>query len=254
MMRTEPSPLLSVPAVDDRFSSCSPSPSTPPTPTLNGYGYNAIGSIVDQYDPIQAEASILDAAFWTDTVPRLVRDNLAVRYANMAVHILILSKQPELIVSDGSSDGQDHYSQALGYYGLAIRQMRDAHEAGGNLRAAILCSMFFVIFEAINGDKDAAEAHLQCGQRMLDNLFSLLPQSAIIGSSAGSLRKEIRNLLQYISLQVRIGGVNCWKGEMDAFYTNYLEDYLVPEQDDAMLALCDPDLFLPEMYFQDDLM
>lgn len=207
-----------------------------------------MGSIIDQYDPIPTDAGILDAAFWTDTVPRLVRDNLAVRYANMAVHLLILSKQ-----SGVPQQVSDQYSQALGYYGLAIRKMRDSYEANGGLRAAILCSMFFIIFEAINGDKDAAEAHLFSGQSMLNDLFALLPQESVMSASAGSLRKELKNLLHYLSLQMRIGGVNCWKGEVESFYSGYLEEYLssLGGQDD-LLGVCDPNLFLPEMCLQEE--
>lgn len=243
---------IPMPTLDERLSSCSPSPSTPPTPPLLNFPYqsnmNNMGSLIDQYDPIPTGSGILDAAFWTDTVPRLVRDNLAVRYANMAVHLLILSKQ-----SDVHPQVSEQFSQALGYYGLAIRKMRDSYESNGGLRAAILCSMFFIIFEAINGDREAAEAHLFSGQSMLNDLFALLPQASMMGASAGSLRKELKNLLQYLSLQMRIGGVSCWKGEMDSFYSGYLEEYLnsLGCQDD-LLGVCDPNLFLPDMGFQDD--
>ncbi|KAK3190880.1 hypothetical protein K4F52_003197 [Lecanicillium sp. MT-2017a] len=212
-----------------------------------------MGSIMGPVDTSSSDTSILDATFWTDTVPRLVRENLAVRYANMAVHILILSKQPELM-SEGCSDlGPDHYSQALAHYGLALRQMRQSIEAAGGPRAAILCSMFFVIFEAINGDKEAAEAHLFSGQRLLEELHQLVPAVGT-GKGPGSLRKELRNLLQYISLQVRIGGVNCWKGEMDAIYGDYLTSY-TPFENPAGLdspgLVGSPDPFLPVMWTDD---
>ncbi len=225
--------------------------SEPPTPPLMQVCHT-IGSVVDPVDAYSSEASILDATFWTDTVPRLVRENLAVRYANMAVHILILSKQPELMSEGRSELGPDHYSQALAHYGLALRQMRQSIEAAGGPRAAILCSMFFVIFEAINGDKEAAESHLFSGQRLLEELHQLLP-STVAGKVPGSLRKELRNLLQYISLQVRIGGVNCWKGEMDAMY-DYSDGYLHFGEPTALDSPCyaeGPDLFLPVMWTDD---
>lgn len=177
-----------------------------------------------------SELGILDATFWTDTVPRLVRDNLAVRYANMAVHILILSKQPELLAQESADlGGANHYSLALAHYGLALQQMRHASAMRGGIRAAVLCSMFFVVFEALNGDRDAAEAHLRCGQRLLHELQHLLP-SGVAASGAGSLRRELRNLLQYIALQVRIGGVTCWKGEFDTQCAEYLEQFAAGDE------------------------
>lgn len=183
-----------------------------------------------------AELGVLDAAFWTDTVPHLVRENLAIRYANMAVHILILAKRPELISPDSAEAGIDHYSLALAHYGLAIKEMRHSGEMRGGVRAAVLCSMLFVVFEALNGDREAAEAHLLCGQRMLDELQQQQrqPPGGIPASSGtGSLRKELRNLLRYILLQVRMGGVEYGKTEFDTLCAEYLEDYVAEESYDA---------------------
>ncbi|KAJ6789361.1 hypothetical protein PWT90_00914 [Aphanocladium album] len=197
------------------------------------------------------EIGILDATFWTDTVPRLVRENLAVRYANMAVHILILSKQPELIIQESPDLGTDHYSLALAHYGLALKQMRHSSEMCGGIRAAVLCSMLFVIFEALNGDREAAEAHLQCGQRMLNELQQLLP-NGIAATGAGSLRKELRNLMQYISLQVRIGGVTCWKGEFDTLCAEYLEEFVADEPYDASPGYGTPEGYVSMIWPEDN--
>ena len=217
----------------DFYLPYSASSSAPTTPLFNTN--SSIGSATDLADPFQ-ECSILDAAFWTDIVPRLVRENPAVRYANMAVHILIISKQPELLASDGMESPVDHYSQALAHYGRALRQVRQSQKSGG-LRATILCSMFFAIFEAINGDREAADSHIFSGQRMMDELHSMMSPNQP-NSTAGSVRKELKNLLQYISLQVRIGGVNCWK-EMDSF-TDCLRE--VEEEQDQ--SVCDPALYV----------
>lgn len=198
------------------------------------------------------EIGILDATFWTDTVPRLVRENLAVRYANMAVHILILSKQPELIIQESPDLGTDHYSLALAHYGLALKQMRHSSEMSGGIRAAVLCSMLFVIFEAINGEREAAEAHLLCGQRMLNELQQLLP-TGIAATGAGSLRKELRNLMQYISLQVRIGGVTCWKGEFDALCAEYLEEFVAEESYDASPGYGTPEGYVSMIWPEDNI-
>ncbi|KAJ4153772.1 hypothetical protein LMH87_010245 [Akanthomyces muscarius] len=177
------------------------------------------------------EIGILDGPFWTDTVPRLVRENLAIRYANLAIHTLIISKQPELTLQEVSDLGTNHYSLALVHYGVALKEMRNANPMCDGIRAAVLCSMFFVIFEALNGDREAAESHLLCGQRLLNELQHLLP-SGIAASSAGSLRKELRNLLHYITMQMSICGATFWKIECDALCAEYLGEFAVDKPHD----------------------
>ena len=161
---------------------------------------------------------VFDDAFWNETMPRLIRDSTAVRYANIAVHTLISAKSPTLIHSGdlhrhfhSQSDGDiDHYGAALTCYGHALREARTASASHGDLREAILCSMFFVLFETINGDQAAAEAHLQSGQRILDEL-SLAQAQDLYGTQHGggnggeaeSLRKQLRYVLQFLAVQAR---------------------------------------------------
>lgn len=94
------------------------------------------------------EIAILNGKFWADIVPRLARENLPVRYANLAVYTLIMSKQPELTLPKTSDLRNSHWGLALAHYGRALREMRIAKPMCGGIRAAILCSMFFVVFEA----------------------------------------------------------------------------------------------------------
>ncbi|TQW00815.1 hypothetical protein IF1G_00746 [Cordyceps javanica] len=162
----------------------------------------------------------------------------------MAVHMLILSKQQTPVLQDFPGFGTDHYSLALAHYGLALKQMRNSSEMCGGTRAAILCSMLFAIFEALNGDREAAESHLLCGQHMLDELQRLLP-SGIPATSAGCLRKELRNIVQYISVQVRTGGATCWKGEYDETCAEYLEEFVADERHDSLPGHPVPESYAP---------
>lgn len=156
---------------------------------------------------------IFDDAFWKETMPRLVRDSTAVRYANIAVHTLISAKRPTLIHSGDTHrhfhdrGGGDHYGAALTCYGHALREARTASANHGDLREAILCSMFFVIFETINGDQAAAEAHLQSGQRILDELSRARAREQHGrqhgGGEAESLRRQLRYVLQFLAEQAR---------------------------------------------------
>lgn len=110
----------------------------------------------------------------------------------------------------------------------------------GGVRAAVLCSMFFVLFEGLNGDRDAAEAQLLCGQRMVDELHQLVPNGMALANTT-TLRKELRNLIQYISLQVSIGGVISWKGEFDTLCQEYLSDFAAEQYNDVPLG-CEYDV------------
>ncbi|KAJ3485029.1 hypothetical protein NLG97_g6907 [Lecanicillium saksenae] len=112
-------------------------------PVMSSPGASSVSNV--------GEIGILDATFWTDTVPRLVRENLAVRYANMAVHILILSKQPELIIQESPDLGTDHYSLALAHYGLALKQMRHSSEIFSSLRIRdVNFNRCLIIFHLLN--------------------------------------------------------------------------------------------------------
>lgn len=164
--------------------------------------------------------SAFEASFWNETVPRLAEENSAVRSANEAVHILILAKQPSLMSAD-LDPSEDHYGGALRRYGAALREVRETSVShDGDLRPAILCSMFFVIFEIINGDQNAAEAHLFNGQRMMDELQRSGGYGLDTGGSTPgdgqtkSLRKELKHVLRFLALQARSHGVVRWEREM----------------------------------------
>ncbi|UNI13399.1 DNA replication complex GINS protein PSF2 [Purpureocillium takamizusanense] len=184
---------------------------------------------------------VLDDAFWKQTMPHLVRESTAVRYANIAVHTLIFAKGPTIIHSADGHHHQhqhhqqqdypppphqqhrrptagprqqqhsvrttaDHYGRALTCYGHALREARrttDLHEA-------ILCAVFFVIFETINGDQVAAEAHLQSGQRILDELCSggggggsSDSRTTATATTRPKLRGMLRHVLQFLAVQAR---------------------------------------------------
>ncbi|KAJ6447162.1 transmembrane alpha-helix domain-containing protein [Purpureocillium lavendulum] len=198
-----------------------------------------------------APSAVLDDAFWKQTMPRLVKESTAVRYANIAVHTLIFAKGPTIIhsaddghhhhhnqyyqqqqhnhhhqshhqhqhrraVAGGRQHGPrttaDYYGRALTCYGLALSEARRTTD----LREAILCAVFFVIFETINGDQAAAEAHLQSGQRILDELCSGSGGGGgvvILGMDGKTttttpptkpkLRGMLRHVLQFLAVQAR---------------------------------------------------
>lgn len=145
------------------------------------------------------EDSVFGDSFWRDTVPRLVREDPAVKAANEAVRCLMLAKQPSLMPAE-AIQGEDHYSLALTNYGAALRHVGRNNGALPDTKPAILCAMFFVIFETIHGDKKKAAAHLYNGQRMMDE-FLLVQSSDESTRMAVSLRKELSNLSRFLAKQ-----------------------------------------------------
>lgn len=154
------------------------------------------------------DSGVFDAHFWRDIVPILVRENLAVRYSNLAVLVLIFAQSAIGV-------GGNYYGKALAHYGLALREVRESSTSDGGLQPAILCSMFFVIFEIMNGDVNAAEAHLYSGERMLGELRQSQPEYC---HGAGSLRDELRCALQFLMLQADTPELTSERaGVLDAF-------------------------------------
>ncbi|PFH60370.1 hypothetical protein XA68_11072 [Ophiocordyceps unilateralis] len=143
---------------------------------------------------------VLDESFWIEAVPRLIRDSPAVRRANSAVQALVQSK---------TASSRSSYKVALTDYGQALQAARQASaQREADLREAIVCSMFFVVFEAINGDQPKAEAHLLNGQRVLNALGYYAPQS---------LRHQIRHVVGLVGAQ---GRAAVQVGELTASFVN----------------------------------
>ncbi|KAK2605829.1 hypothetical protein QQS21_003783 [Conoideocrella luteorostrata] len=140
------------------------------------------------YTPTTSSA-VFDDTFWQLTLPQLVQDNTAIRYANLAVQTLIFAKGPASITCGKPNSVCDYYGEALVCYGLALSETRRATAWQTDTRVAVLCCMFFVIFETLNGDKEAAQAHLQSGQRLLGEL------------GPDDFRQELRNVSRYLAQQ-----------------------------------------------------
>ncbi|KAG5930534.1 hypothetical protein E4U53_002217 [Claviceps sorghi] len=142
------------------------------------------------YFPATPPATVFDDIFWECTLPRLMQDSAAIRYANLAVHTLIYAKSPES-ASLGKATGHDYYGEALICYGLALSETRKATSQQTDLREAVISCMFFVIFETLNGDRASAQAHLQSGQRLSSEL------------GADDFGQNLRNILHYLAQQAR---------------------------------------------------
>ncbi|KAG5925519.1 hypothetical protein E4U42_004216 [Claviceps africana] len=155
------------------------------------------------YFPATSPATAFDDVFWECTLPRLIQDSAAIRYASLAVHTLIYAKSPES-ASLGKATGHDYYGEALICYGLALSETRKATSQQTDLREAVLSCMFFVIFETLNGDRASAQAHLQSGQRLSSEL------------GADDFGQNLRNVLHYLAQQARecrVDDTNATAGE-----------------------------------------
>ncbi|KAL7793069.1 hypothetical protein V8C37DRAFT_379188 [Trichoderma ceciliae] len=158
--------------------------------------------------PYIPDSTVFEPRFWQDSVPMLVQNNVAVQSANLAVLILIFAQSAVGL-------GSDHYGKALWHYGRALQLVRETSPSQDGLRPAILCSMFFVIFEIMNGDTRAAESHLWNGEKML---FELQRIESRPRGMEGDLRQELPCALRFLMLQSDAPNLNFEKaGYLDAF-------------------------------------
>lgn len=158
--------------------------------------------------PSISDSAVFNARFWRESVPILVQNNVAVQSANLAVLILIFAQ---------STVGQrsNHHEKALWHYGRALHIIRETNISPDNLRPAILCCMFFVIFEIMKGDTRAAESHLCNGEKMLFELQRM--EAKPIGDRVG-LKQELPRALQFLMLQIDVSNLNAEKaGCLEAF-------------------------------------
>ncbi|TFB00522.1 hypothetical protein CCMA1212_007848 [Trichoderma ghanense] len=174
--------------------------------------------------PSLPQSTIFDAEFWQDNVPLLIQNNVAVQSANLAVLILIFAQS-------AAGLGTNHYGKALWHYGRALQLVRETSITQESLRPAILCCMFFVIFEILNGDTRSAESHLWNGENMLlelQRLESRRRRGIDLGSSGdlddgdgngqGGLRRELPCALQFLILQSDEPNLNFERaGYLEAF-------------------------------------
>lgn len=156
--------------------------------------------------------TVFDAQFWQENVPMLIQNDVAVQSANLAVLTLIYAQSAVGV-------GCNHYEKALWHYGRALQFVRETSTSQENLRPAILCSLFFVIFEIMNGNTDAAESHLWNGEKMvleLQRLESRTRSTDVDGE--GTLRRELPCALQFLMLQSDTPNLNFEKaGYLEAF-------------------------------------
>jgi hypothetical protein len=141
---------------------------------------------------------------WEQTIPQLSHHHPSIRYAAMAVGAMSRSVRGGFMprtAADMAADvdyGTD-YGRALSFYGRAMGALRSAHHSdAGSLRAAVVCCLLFICFEALHGDSRAAFSHLDNAQMMLDEMLRRAGPSPF-GSDA--LEKDMLNTFQRFMLQ-----------------------------------------------------
>lgn len=175
------------------------SPSTPQPSSSPGYGPLASelpSTAVPQHNG-------LEGPFWIRTVPSLLRANSSVKYANLAIHALIDSKRPQWVDEGPLLAGKDSYSRALKYHGQALGAVRHKPANRESLQSATLCCLFFIIFEMMNGDVNAAQAHMYNGCRMMDELRGVASDRPPTHGIENMLFRELQKALRFVAMQVQ---------------------------------------------------
>lgn len=160
-----------------------------------------------------------------------MQNNTSVRYANLAIHALIDAKRPQWVEEVPSQPGTDSYSRALKYHGVALSQLRDedVNQEGlqSALQSATVSCLFFIVFEMLNGDVKAAQAHMYNGCRMMDELRR---NSKVRPSTHGiehMLFRELQKALRFVAFQVR-GSIIGNGGAQDIDFADEEPPYYTP--------------------------
>jgi hypothetical protein len=152
----------------------------------------------------QLGGGFFEDSFWSRTIPQLSRENLAIRYAAIAIGAVSSSTAPNLASKQTTDLGANgvHYNKALSYYGQAIRQMRQLVRVNeSSLRAAIVCCILFICFEALLGDRKAALSLMINGQRMMDEMLKCSRDGSLSGIGTEAIEAETLQVFQRLTLQ-----------------------------------------------------
>lgn len=112
--------------------------------------------------------------------------------------------------------------RAFKYYGRTLRMMGNVHGSVADVRNAIVCSLFCVIFEMQSKDYRAAESHFVGGQKMADELARVQgPGATRRGGS--ELYWELHNVLNFLKLQEGSANVDRWRQGFELCGRNWLD-------------------------------
>ncbi|KAI9158260.1 hypothetical protein HJFPF1_06252 [Paramyrothecium foliicola] len=174
----------------------------------------------------QDDSSALGLEFWEKTVPRLVQDHAAVQLASDAAQMMLYTKTLATYSSKPTNLPSKNDGRAFDCYGQALRALVETEMDSADLRPAILCSLFFIIFEIIHKDIPAMQAHLKSGQRMLDELLRTREKVGFV--QQGGVRAELRHALRFLLHQTGNATMieerhynqqqaSCWADELELF-------------------------------------
>ncbi|KAK3984713.1 hypothetical protein QBC44DRAFT_387394 [Cladorrhinum sp. PSN332] len=117
------------------------------------------------------EGGLFPSRFFTETVPQICQDEIAIRYAVIAVGALISSLSPNTPVPFSTPPrGAPHYDTALTYHGQALRLIGLLNESttrSSVRRVGVIACIIFTIFEVVHGSYEAAVEHTNHGGRMI---------------------------------------------------------------------------------------
>ncbi|KAK4227197.1 hypothetical protein QBC38DRAFT_478553 [Podospora fimiseda] len=118
------------------------------------------------------ESGLFPTDFYTVTVPQMCQDEMAIRYAVLAVGALISCISPSMPAPFSTlPQFSPHYSTALTYYGHALRLVGLLDESTTRYsirRVSVIACGLFVVFEILHGNHEAAIEHINHGGRMIN--------------------------------------------------------------------------------------
>jgi hypothetical protein len=166
---------------------------------------------------------MLDEVFWNEHMPHILRDREDVLYANLAIHAIGLSKRDDSSILGRHYNGEEMRQRAFAYYGRALRYVSTAPVSNEEVRRAIACSLFFIVFEMYNDDLEAAQAHFRSGQLMADELYKTTgPSDEGFATGAIDMGWELHNVLCFLKTQERTSNLDRWRNGFEVVGKDWL--------------------------------
>jgi hypothetical protein len=136
---------------------------------------------------------------WNDSVLRMISAKASVGYAHLAVRLLLCAGHVSPLCSNIMS------RNAIEYHGIALRHVLVDSINQGDLLSTLLCSMFFIVFELLQGDIGTAQMHVHHACQLMNNLSARSgpedSEDPEIISVEDRLFEELQRLIGFLELQ-----------------------------------------------------
>ncbi|KAL0932676.1 C6 zinc finger domain protein [Colletotrichum truncatum] len=147
----------------------------------------------DYWMTFTKEFSLFPSDLMTQLLPQIARDEPAIRHAAFAIGAATMNTHTRLQRTTGTGPFKE---EALKHYGKAISIVRNSEPSRKSIPRALLSCLLFVTFEALQGNRKTALAHINHGCNMLDQITRL----GVSGNCPPKLIQEVHSSFRRFTL------------------------------------------------------